>query len=259
MKNEIDKIIHVVKSQSGGLDKNLFFLDKKKLDKNLFHFFSFEFSIQYILSPNGSEFLYLSSGFKEFFKINNLTAFKPDDYLRRIHPDDIEHVEKCNEFVDAYLFKYIDEYKVFYYKITYQLRIKDKNGQYKLMLYQGVPLAINENKKIANFFVSLIDIECITVEKNNNMSFVGFQGMKSFFNVMSNEDVHEQETRVGKITVREIEVLKFLMQGYTSKEIALVLHISPDTVRTHRNNVLKKTKLKTITQVISYYIKKGIL
>ncbi|WP_083930685.1 response regulator transcription factor [Eudoraea adriatica] len=61
------------------------------------------------------------------------------------------------------------------------------------------------------------------------------------------------------ISTRELEILNLLSEGLSSKEIADQLYISYDTVRTHRNNILKKTKFKTLTQAVSYCIRDGII
>ena len=60
------------------------------------------------------------------------------------------------------------------------------------------------------------------------------------------------------ISARELEILYLLSEGLSSREIADQLCISYDTVRTHRNNILKKTKFKTLTQAVSHCVRDGI-
>lgn len=60
-------------------------------------------------------------------------------------------------------------------------------------------------------------------------------------------------------TEREMEVLQLLSKGYKSKDIEKVLDISLHTVRTHRRNMLKKTKLDNTTQLINFAFKEGII
>lgn len=66
---------------------------------------------------------------------------------------------------------------------------------------------------------------------------------------------HEDVT----LTPREIEILKALCDGKTNQEIANELHISGDTVHFHRGNVYRKTKSKSISDVIKYAIKNGFI
>jgi DNA-binding CsgD family transcriptional regulator len=61
------------------------------------------------------------------------------------------------------------------------------------------------------------------------------------------------------LTAREIEILKFLAQGYTSKKISEACEISVLTVQTHRRNMLKKMQLLNSHQLIGHAYKQGLL
>lgn len=56
-----------------------------------------------------------------------------------------------------------------------------------------------------------------------------------------------------KLTIREIEVLGLIMQGYTNNEIAGKLFVSYETVKSHRKNILAKTGAKNTAALINYY------
>jgi len=56
------------------------------------------------------------------------------------------------------------------------------------------------------------------------------------------------------LSEREIEVLKLIGQGFTSKQIADQLFISIHTVNSHRKNLLKKLGMKSPTQLMVYAI-----
>ncbi len=61
------------------------------------------------------------------------------------------------------------------------------------------------------------------------------------------------------LTNREIEVLKHVAEGLTSKEIAEVLSISIRTVEHHRANLLKKLNLKNTADLIKHAIQNGFI
>jgi two-component system, LuxR family, sensor histidine kinase TtrS len=46
-------------------------------------------------------------------------------------------------------------------------------------------------------------------------------------------------------------VLDLIAQGYSSKEIALQLDISPKTVEFHRANLLRKFEARSATQLVA--------
>lgn len=58
---------------------------------------------------------------------------------------------------------------------------------------------------------------------------------------------------------REIEVLKLLTKGNSTKELAKLLYISVNTVATHRRNIMKKLNVHSISQLIRYAIRAGII
>ncbi len=60
-----------------------------------------------------------------------------------------------------------------------------------------------------------------------------------------------------KLTAREREVLKLIVEGKSSREIGGLLFISGRTVERHRANILEKLNLKNITDLVKYAIQKG--
>ena len=56
-----------------------------------------------------------------------------------------------------------------------------------------------------------------------------------------------------KLSVREIEIIGLVMQGYTNHEIARKLFISYETVKSHRKHILLKTGAKNTAALINYY------
>lgn len=52
----------------------------------------------------------------------------------------------------------------------------------------------------------------------------------------------------------ELEVVKFLTRGYSEKEIADKMHVSPHTVNNHMRNIREKNGLTKNTEVILAYI-----
>ena len=52
------------------------------------------------------------------------------------------------------------------------------------------------------------------------------------------------------LTDREIEIIKFILAGKSSKDIAEILFISKDTVDTHRRNIIEKTGVKSTSELI---------
>jgi DNA-binding NarL/FixJ family response regulator len=59
------------------------------------------------------------------------------------------------------------------------------------------------------------------------------------------------------LTPRELEVLKLIAEGHTSKEIAAMLVISVKTVDRHRTNMLDKLGMRDRVELTRYEIRRG--
>ncbi len=67
------------------------------------------------------------------------------------------------------------------------------------------------------------------------------------------------EDPYGRLSAREREVFRLLVDGRSIKEIADLLYISPKTVESHRYNILKKMEIDSIGELIRYAIRKKII
>lgn len=61
------------------------------------------------------------------------------------------------------------------------------------------------------------------------------------------------------VSDRELEVLKFVCEGFTNDEIADKLHLSSETIKWHRNNLLSKTGCKNTASLVMYSIKNKLI
>lgn len=62
-----------------------------------------------------------------------------------------------------------------------------------------------------------------------------------------------------KLTDREREVLQLIAEGYSNREIADKLNLSVKTVGVHRSNIMKKLEIHSVTDLVKYALRKGII
>ncbi|MDX1653231.1 MAG: response regulator transcription factor [Brumimicrobium sp.] len=67
------------------------------------------------------------------------------------------------------------------------------------------------------------------------------------------------ESSEPELTNREIEIVKLIAGGLTSKEIGNILNVSNRTVDTHRHNILKKLNLPNSAQLSIWAKNKGYI
>jgi len=61
------------------------------------------------------------------------------------------------------------------------------------------------------------------------------------------------------LSSREVEVLKAAARGNSNREIALLLHVSEDTVKAHLKSIYAKLEAKDRTHAVMLALKRGIL
>jgi two-component system response regulator NreC len=67
------------------------------------------------------------------------------------------------------------------------------------------------------------------------------------------QDLYDQ------LTERERDVLKLLVEGYSTKEIADTLMITPKTVEGHKTNLMAKLGIHNRIELVKYALRKGII
>jgi len=77
-------------------------------------------------------------------------------------------------------------------------------------------------------------------------------------NLIINNVFQKPQRGIPFLTNKEKEVVKYLMDGYSSKEIAAKLDISPRTIETHRANVLNKFDLRNTTELVKKIVEQRI-
>ncbi|HRE50586.1 MAG TPA: response regulator transcription factor [Flavitalea sp.] len=79
-------------------------------------------------------------------------------------------------------------------------------------------------------------------------------------NILSEQMLGEEDhvNGVNQLSEREIEVINYIRDGLSSKEIADRLAISIKTIEVHRHNILKKLKVKNTASLIHFINSSGL-
>ena len=78
-------------------------------------------------------------------------------------------------------------------------------------------------------------------------------------------DAYMQESSPGlgdpysQLTAREREILILVAQGHSTREIAGLLHISPNTVDVHRAHMMQKLDLHNVAEISAYAVRHNLL
>lgn len=168
-------------------------------------------------------------------------------FWSRIHPDDLqEWLAALNELMD-FTMKEItaeDRDKMSY---TWNYRFKKSKDEYVNIIQSTTPLQYDtENKPIiglAHYTVVSPEIKmqvCASAKRLNNNN----EYETVYFNNFS------QKLLSAGVSNRERDIIRLLVLNHSSKDIAIKLNISSNTVDTHRRNILKKLKISSTGELI---------
>ncbi|WP_115461964.1 LuxR C-terminal-related transcriptional regulator [Winogradskyella aurantiaca] len=164
-----------------------------------------------------------------------------------MHPDDIDKWLQALDGLMKFTLAEIPEEDRSLMSYTWNYRLKNHEGKYVNVIQNTTPLKFDETNKpiigLAHYTVldSEISLEvCASAKRlnaNNEYETV-------YFNTYSRKLLSEG------ISNRERDIIRLLVLNKTSKEIANSLSISPNTVDTHRRNILKKLKISSTGELI---------
>lgn len=180
--------------------------------------------------------------------------FSTDFFVKQIHPDDlptfVDFEKKVVEFKMG-----LDPEKILKYKSRYNYRIRKSDGSYIPILQQSITIQSDETGAVIRNFIVHTDISEYKTDHSMKLSFIGLENEPSFL------EVSRSPFKIGGVqtmlTEREAEVVELLAKDYSSAQIAEILFVSVETVRTHRKNILKKTGTNSTLQLVLLAKDKG--
>jgi len=94
------------------------------------------------------------------------------------------------------------------------------------------------------------------IEVNDGKKYV-CEEVKS---ILANKELDEDgmSADMNNLSRRELDIIKLIKEGLSSKEIAVQLDISLKTVEVHRYNILKKLKLKNTAALVNFINVNGL-
>jgi DNA-binding CsgD family transcriptional regulator len=177
-------------------------------------------------------------------------------FIMRVHPDDLNifHYRIVPDFRRVRVTRSVKQVNKLRY--TFDFRFKNGSDHYIHCLQQMIFLEVDNNKNPLLCFGTVTDISDF---KRENIII----GTMSLLN-----DKNEYETIYSKnysseismlYSNREMDVIRLLAKGLSSKEIAIKLNISSQTVDKHRRNMLQKAQMKNTQELVVEAIRQGWL
>lgn len=77
--------------------------------------------------------------------------------------------------------------------------------------------------------------------------------------MLNHQPVKSKVTQITQLTSAELEIVKAIAGGFTTKEIASLKNVSYHTVMSHRKNIFRKLGIGNAPELLMYAVKKGII
>lgn len=140
--------------------------------------------------------------------------------------------------------------------VVFYARSVKKNGEVITIQNQNIPIVFDENNipyVFANIITDISHLQPATIPH------------AVIINGFSNQHYHVSNSNLGLeplnnlFSLRELEILKLLLKGYTSRKISQLIQISYETARTHRRNIQTKANCKNTRELMNFVIMNKIV
>lgn len=219
------------------------------------------FSYHYIIDfSNPKDFFYLSPSVENVLSVSRM-QFTLSNMLDRIHPKEVKHVVRCEELINEMMFKKLQLDQLTQYKFTYNFRIRHEDGSYRLILHQAMVVSQDGFGRPSHVLSVDTVIDHLISSNNYSLSVIGFDGAPSYLGIKVSQPHYLvlSSSFEQLFSERELEIIRRFAEGHTANTVAALLNISNGTVRTHRQNVLKKSGCPNMTGLVAKCIREGLI
>ncbi|MCW2262081.1 MULTISPECIES: helix-turn-helix domain-containing protein [Sphingobacterium] len=178
------------------------------------------------------------------------------EIIDQIHPDDLDFVLEAEEFTLRKMAEIGFEHQL-NLKSSYCFRMRIADSTYRLFHHQAIHLNKDNQGRLLTALNIHTDIQHLTKVNNKIVLVSGIGTRKDYVQIdLSNKN---QNVEIPSFSKREMDIITLIVKGNSSLQIAEQLFISPNTVRTHRKNLFKKTKVKSVGEFVRKCIEWGLL
>ena len=176
-----------------------------------------------------------------------LEEFSPQMLISKLHPEDVDrfisYEKSCGEF-----FEKLPPLERLKYKASYDFRVRCANGKYKWILQQTSIIQLDESGGPVRSLGVHTDITPLKAgDRPSGLSMIGLEGAPSYPNLVVAAESGTASPSL--FSSREIEILKLILSGKKTAEIADLLYVSTHTISVHRKNMLRKAGCSSFFEV----------
>ncbi|MBP6589874.1 MAG: response regulator transcription factor [Chitinophagaceae bacterium] len=181
----------------------------------------------------------------------------PQALFNRTHPEDLAQMFAFSNYWVNHFMQLPPERKP-HNRATIYLRMLNASNVYNWMMVQYADQLLDEKGNILFGLTLLTNIHHIKSDGIATMSILDtYDERCQQFICVDGKSLPNAEAPAASLSNREIEVLRLLASGHSSKQIAAILQLSQKTVDNHRQNMLHKTECKSTGELLVFGIRNG--
>lgn len=210
-------------------------------------------SVLFLLDFRAPKFIYLSPNteYVHGYEQQELLEIGPVKFYGLIHEID-RNIVISNIFRDVVIYFSGLKTEIDFndYRVSYNYRLKQKEGSYRMLMNQFFYLVAAEDYQPLVIMGTVTDISEI-YDKNELFCRIHKQDSKKrWVKVMESLYPNLPQPDDIPLSNKEMQILKYVAEGLASKEIAALTNRSIQTIHTQRKSILTKLNCANLTEAV---------
>ena len=215
-------------------------------------------TLSYILDYRTGKYYHFSKHVKQLTGFDK-EVFLSEGFVFTVQQYNQQDAEICfNTILPKYLhfFRKLDENSYRDYSFQYNFRFQHREQHFITILQESKVLKGDKNGPLVmlGFWTDITPFK----EDNRITAVIKYTRFGESQQVIE-IDHYSPRSGEGILSVRELQILKMVLEGHNSEAIAQKLHISKHTVLTHRARIREKTNAKNVADLLRYATENKIL
>lgn len=168
-------------------------------------------------------------------------------FLSKLVPSDYTGLEIMSEIMTKYV-KTIPPEKIASFKSFFDFKMICPNGRVVRIIQEGVSVKRDSSGNISLLLAMISDITHLKRDNRQHLRLTDGKGNLIYeLDKGSNSPI-----KLDNISARELEIIRLIGEKLTSEEIGHRLFLSPHTVNTHRQNIVRKLNMSDMMEVNNF-------
>jgi DNA-binding CsgD family transcriptional regulator/PAS domain-containing protein len=204
---------------------------------------------QYLIMTNGCQII---TGYRPEELLEGGMAFLIDIFQK----DDFRIYNENVFTTNANFLKLQPQSEHHKFIFSYNYRVRNKAGKYVPILQRGSYISSKETGLPLYSLGMVMDISSF---KKDRLIYHSIEKIEEHSGIITKQIVVENHffpyAEDKLLSVHEIDILRYMAEGLSSKQIAVKFRIAENTVANHRKNMLKKTNTKNVAELVAFACK----